>query len=250
MAKADRKPRDALNVRTPRGALRFPKLLEPDHGTEKFPKKNPEYNTGLILKRGAPGVDAFLAKLDELMEESKALAEEAFAALPLKTRKQIEAKTGGISADSPYEVVYDNETEEETGEVVIKAKTVASGVSKKTGKPWSKLLDLFDARGKPIPRSVRSKLRIWGGTVAVLNMDLKPYFVDGSGSYGIGRYLNAVQIIELVDGGSKSASSYGFGEEDEGFDASGFSVDDADDDDDSGFSGGVADEDDAGDTNF
>ena len=226
MAK-ERNPGETLEVRTPRGALRFPKLVEPDLGTEKFPKKNPEYNTGLVLKRTDPGVEKFLAKIDELMEESRELAEEKYAELPLKARKKLEAD-GGIRADLPYEEVYDEQTEEPTGEIIIKAKTVASGVSKKTGKPWKKNLDMFDARGKPIARSVVTKLRIWGGTVAKLNIGLQPYFIEAQGKYGLSRYLNAVQIIELVDGGTRSASQYGFEEEEEGFDANGFSVEDDD----------------------
>lgn len=237
--KQERQPGDSITLFTPRGALRYPKLVEPDHGTEAYPKNPPEYNTGLILTRGAPGVDAFLAKLDEMMEESRELAEAKLADLPLKTRKKIEAE-GGVKADDPYEVVYDDQTEEETGDVILKAKTKASGVSRKTGKPWSRQVDLFDAKGKPIPNRLRKTIRIWGGTVARVNLDLRAYFVEGSGRYGLGRYLNAAQIIELVDSGARQASSYGFSDEGDGFDTddAGFDTDGGADD--NAFDGGTA----------
>lgn len=211
MAKAPKNP-DKLNLHTPRGTLVWPKLTEPDHGTDKYPCKHEagEYKTKLQLDKTKPGVLAFLAKIDAHMERAKELAEAAFAELPVKDRKRI----GEVVADEPYSVVYDEETEEETNFVTLSCKMIAGGVRKKDNKPWSAKPALFDSKGKPITK----KIEIWGGSTAILNIDLEPYFVAGTGKYGVSRRLNAAQIIELVAaGGQKSASSYGFGAEEDGF---------------------------------
>lgn len=205
---------------TPRGVLKFPKLNEPDHGSKDYPCQHKwgDYKTTLVLDRSKPGVAAFLAKLDKALEVAQELAEAAFAELPLKQRKAFEAK--GIKGPvrvSPYAEVYDEETEEPTGMVEMKFSKRAGGERKSDGKEWTAKPDLFDAKLKPINPK---KVPIWSGSVATVNFDLEPYFVTGTGDYGLSRRLNAVQIIELISaGGNRSASSYGFSEE-EGFDGS------------------------------
>lgn len=240
MAKAPYKNPDQQRLFTPRGTLKWPKLNEPDHGTDKYPSKHEagEYKTKLVLDRDEPGVEAFLAKIDKALDRARELAEESFAELPVKGRKAIEAK-GGIQPDLPYSEIYDEETEEPTGKVEMLFKMVAGGVRKKDNKPWSAKPDLFDAKGKPLGK----KISIWGGSVAIINFDLTPYFVEGTGKFGVSRRLNAAQIVELVSaGGTKSASSYGFGEQ-EGFDADEY-ADDEDSDGDDEKSSGDADGDD------
>jgi hypothetical protein len=228
MAQAPKKNPDQQRLFTPRGTLKWPKLNEPDHGTEKFPCKHEagEYKTKLVLDRADPGVEAFLAKIDKAMERAEEIAEAEFLELPLKSRKTLEAK-GGISKDLPYQEIYDEETEEPTGKVELLFKMAAGGNRKKDGKPWSAQPDLFDAKGKPLNR----KISIWGGSVAIINFDLTPYFMPGTGKWGLSRRLNAAQIVELVSsGGTKSASSYGFGTED-GFDSGEYSDEDSTDED-------------------
>lgn len=243
MAKAPYKNPDQLRLFTPRGTLKWPKLTEPDHGTAKYPSKYEagEYKTKLVLDRADKGVESFLAKIDAQMDRALELAEEAFKELDVKTRKGLEAK-GGITADLPYSEIYDEQTEEPTGQVEMLFKMVAGGIRKKDKKPWSAKPDLFDAKGKPLT----SKIAIWGGSTAIINFDLSPYFAPGTGKYGLSRRLKAAQIIELVSaGGTKSASSYGFGEQ-EGFDSSEY-ADEAEDeasDEDQTSGGGYADEED------
>lgn len=219
---------DKQNLKTPRGTLKWPKLNEPDHGTEKFPCKNPagEYKTKLVLDRNDPGVEAFLDKIDKAMERAEELASEKFKDLPLKTRKALEAK-GGITADLPYQEIYDEDTEQPTGQVEILFKMQAGGVRKKDGKKWSQTPGLFDSKKQPLSR----KIVIWGGSTAVVNFDLEPYFIEGTGKFGVSKRLQAVQVLQLVSaGGSKSASSYGFDEE-EGFDSSEYADAEVDTDD-------------------
>jgi hypothetical protein len=235
---ANQKNPDRVRISTPRVTLKYPKLDKVDYGSEKYPDKDGSYNTRIIADRADPKVSAMLAKIDKAMERAKELAEEKFAKMDIKARKKIEAKTGGIVADEPYSVIYDEDTEEDTGKVEMKVKMKASGVRKdKTN--WTAKPDLFDGKGKPLKKGIQ----IWGGSVAIINFDLEPYFVDGSGSYGVSRRMNAVQVIELVSGGQRAASSYGFEAEEDGFDANDVETEDEDDSDDSG-DGSSDDEDD------
>lgn len=225
---AKEKNPDRVRISTPRVTLKYPKLDKVDYGSEKYPDPDGSYNTRIIADRADPKVSAMLAKIDKSMERAKELAEEKFAKMDIKARKKIEAKTGGIVADEPYSIVYDEDTEEDTGKIEMKVKMKASGTRKDKTK-WTAKPDLFDGKGKPLKKGIQ----IWGGSVAILNLDLEPYFVDGSGSYGVSRRLNAVQVIELVSGGQRAASSYGFEAEEDGFDANDVETED-DSDDDSG----------------
>jgi hypothetical protein len=241
MANRKKNP-DAVTLFTPRAALKWPKLDKVDKGTDKFPDPDGSFNTRAIFDKTDVSVQKFLKRLDAMMEVAKEQAEEKFAKLPVKARKQIEAKSGGIIADQPYAVVYDEDTEEETDKVEMRFKRKASGVGKKDGKRWTARVDLFDAKGKPLKKGIE----IWGGSVAIINAEFSPYFVEGTGAYGISRRLNAVQIIDLVTKGERTASSYGF-EAQEGFDSD--ELEDGDiGDDESGSAGGDDDGDD--DTDF
>ena len=206
---------DSKTLYTPRGELGWPKLTEPDFGSDDYPTPQGVYKTDLILVRTAPGVEKFLAILDKMMDRAKEIAEEKFAEMPVKNRKALEAK-GGITANPPYIEEYDEDTEEPTGRIILKVKRDASGVRKKDNKPWTAKVDLFDAKGVPFKKGKS----IWGGSTAILNIECYPYFVAGTGAYGVSKRLNAAQIIALVsEGGSRSASSYGF-QVQEGYDSS------------------------------
>jgi hypothetical protein len=237
MAKSKKNP-ETVTMSTPRGKLVWPKLDKVDKGTDKFPNPAGSYNTRVHFNSADPAVRKMMAKLDQMMERARILAEEKFEKLPVKARKQLEAK-GGIQADAPYSVVYDEDTEEDTGLIEMKFKMTASG-TRKDGSKWTAKPDLFDS-AKP-PKPLKPGTQIWGGSVAIINTDLTPYFVEGTGSYGLTRRLNAVQIIELVQGGQRSASSYGFEGQDDGFDGSDIETSD-DADTESG--GSEADDDDA-----
>ncbi|RUT87640.1 MULTISPECIES: hypothetical protein [unclassified Mesorhizobium] len=240
---AKEKNPDKVRVSTPRVTLKYPKLDRVDYGSEKYPDKDGSYNTRFIADRADPKVSAMLAKIDAVMVRAKELAEEKFSKMDIKARKKIEAKTGGIVADEPYSTVYDDDTEEDTGKIDMKVKMKAKGVygprHPRKGETWTAKPDIFDGKGKPMKKG----LQIWGGSVAIINFDLEPYFVDGSGSYGVSRRLNAVQIIELVSGGQRAASSYGFEAEEDGFDANDVETEEDEDNDDSGSDGSPDDDD-------
>lgn len=193
---------------SPKGVFRYPSLDKPDFGNEAFPKPNGEYKVQLVV---TPDVaEILLKKLQPLFEAAVAEGEALFAKLPIASRK----KLGKLTVNDLVSVIYDKETEEPTGDVFFKFSTAASGVNAKK-EPWSRKIALFDAKGKPLAKAPA----IWGGTVGKVSFEAAPYFVPGTGTAGLKLYLTAAQIIELVSGGQRGASEYGFGEE-EGYEGS------------------------------
>jgi hypothetical protein len=195
---ADQKKQQNPKFTTPAGAFQFPKLFEPD---TKY-KDAGEYSVKLRLSEEAAA--PLIAKLQPLFDAAVKAGEEEYKKLPVKTRKSTAFK------ETPfYSPVYDEESEEETGEVEFNFKMTASGVSKKTNKPWTRKPAVFDAKGKPILKDPE----MWSGTVGKVNFEVLPYYTTIAGA-GISLRLNAVQVIELRTGGAQNASAYGFEEED------------------------------------
>jgi hypothetical protein len=199
---------------SPRGTFRYPKLTEPDFGNEKFPKPDGEYKVDLILS--SEEAKPLIEKLQPLHDEAMRDAQVEFDKLPVKTRKEFEKKgvTGPV-ANSFYSEIYDEETEEPTGDVYFRFKMKASGKSKKTGKVWKRKPVVFDAKGKPMVNPPE----IWGGTIGKVSFEAVPYFISGTAAAGVRLSLSAAQVIELRSGGGGNAESYGFGEE-EGYEYS------------------------------
>lgn len=193
---------------SPKGIFRYPALAKPDFGNVAFPKPNGEYKVQLVV---TPDVaEELLKKIQPLFDKAVAEGEELFAKLPIASRK----KLGQLTINDLVSVIYDKETEEPTGDVFFKFSTAASGINAKK-EAWSRKIALFDAKGKPLAKAPD----IWGGTVGKVSFEAAPYFVPGTGTAGLKLYLTAAQIIELVSGGSRGASEYGFGEE-EGYEGS------------------------------
>lgn len=202
-----------------KGVFKFPKLNDPDFGTDEFPKPDGEFSTKLIGKLADPDVQAFIAKWQPMHDAAIKAAEEAFKALPVATRK----KLGSVTVNPLYTEMYDEETEEPTGEVEFKFSMKYSGEFKKgpkAGQKWYRRPDIFDARGnkmKPAPS-------IWGGSIGRvafevgLNKEMQPgYFIPGTGAAGLSLRMQAARIIELVSAGERDASAYGFDKEEEGY---------------------------------
>jgi hypothetical protein len=79
--------------------------------------------------------------------------------------------------------------------------------------------NLFNAKGNPVKNT--EDLKIGGGSIVKVNCSINPY--DKGINTGVALYLNAVQIIELVEFKSKSA----FGDEGGSFTDEGSDEDDA-----------------------
>lgn len=188
---------------SPAGRALYPKLTEPD---TKF-KEAGEYSVKLIL----PEADAMplLAKCREMQQQAvEEELEKQIAKNPKMNPEKIREKIK--LADLPVKPHEDPETGEETGDYVVTFKMTASGVSRKTGKEWTRRPALFDAKGKPVKNP--DKLQIWSGSVLKVAYNADP-FCTAIGA-GVSLRLEAVQIIELVSGGQRDAAGYGFGEED------------------------------------
>lgn len=198
-----------IKITSPKGTLKWPKLTEPDYGNKEYPKPDGEFSTKLILPENDPATQAFIEQLETLYDEAMADAKKAYKELKVATRK----KLGKVTENPLYTVVYDEETEEPTGDIEFKFACKASGKRKKgpkEGTRWYKTLGLFDAKGnamKPAPD-------IWGGSVGKISFVPSSYFIPGTGAAGLKLNLEAAQIIDLVQGGVRSADEYGFTEED------------------------------------
>lgn len=208
MTNKNQKP-TRIKLVSPKATFRYPKLNEPDYGTDQYPIEGGAYSVQLVLP--AEEAKVLIDKLQPIYDEAIAEGQVKFDNLPIAQRK----KHGSMKEQTFYTEEYDKETEEPTGNVVFKFKMKASGKDKKTGKPWSRKPTIFDASGKPMinPPS------IWGGTTGKVSFEVGPYFVQGQVMAGISLSLNAVQIIELRSGGGGNAGDYGFGAE-EGYEYS------------------------------
>ena len=71
---------------------------------------------------------------------------------------------------------------------------------------WERRVPIFDASGKEISAELTS---IGSGTRGRIAYELMPYYMNDK-NYGVSLRLTGVQIIELKETGSVSASSLGF----------------------------------------
>jgi hypothetical protein len=193
-----------ITYTSPSGVFKYPSLSSPDYGNEAYPKPDGEFKTGLVV----PMADAqdLIKKLMPEWDKAIELGKIAFDKLDVKLRK----KFGSLTEQMFYETEYDSETEEPTGNVIFKFKTKYKITDKKTGDVRFNKIGLFDSKGKPLPPGTA----IYGGTLGKIAFQTSDYFVAGQGMAGISLRLSAAQVIELVGPGNRSASSFGFGEED------------------------------------
>ncbi|WP_051247723.1 hypothetical protein [Inquilinus limosus] len=207
MAYADKKSLPKFN--SCRLTAVWPKLDKPDYGTKQFPDADGKFKTRGRGRLDDPNIQAMIKKLEPLHAQAVEAAEEAFKQLKVETRK----KLGKITVNPLYSTIYDPETEEPTGEIEFSFSRRASGEFKKgprAGQRWNHKLAVFDARGKLMVKVPE----IWSGSIIKVQFTAEPYFIPGTGACGLRLGLEAAQLIELVQGGERSAKSFGFGEED------------------------------------
>lgn len=202
----DKKPK-AQKGNTPRGVFIYPSLTKPDYGNENFPTPDGVFKVNLQLSEedAQPLIKALTPAWEKAQEEGQA----EFDKLPIASRKKLK---NGFSMTDMFETEYDRETEEPTGNVIFKFKSKASGLNAKKER-WTRKVPLFNASGVLL----KNPPNIWGGTEGIVAYSVNPYFIAGQGMAGISLRLEAVQVLELVSEGSKSASGFGFGKQ-EGYD--------------------------------
>jgi len=184
-------------VTTPKVEFIYPKLAVPD---TKY-NDNGEYSVKFALDEEE--AEKLRAHLSEHMDEARELGEERFAALKPAQRK----KLGELTINEVGEEEYDDD-ESLTGRVLFRCKAIASGVSKKTGKPWTRKIRMFDPRGK-----VLQNVNPWSGTVGRICFKPRAYWSAAVGACGVTFYIETVQILELASGGAGFGDS-GFEDED------------------------------------
>lgn len=219
--------------RTFKGTFVYPKVNAPDY---KY-KQDGEYSLKLRGRESDPEVQALIANLMPFHATAIANGDVKFKALPVKARKEFEAK--GIRsavANTLFSTVYDEQTEEPTGDIEFKFATAASGTvkqGKNIGKVWVRRPGIVDPTGTVLVKGVdfhfldanedletalaKAGPEIWSGTTGRVNFEValgaddEPgYFNVAAGAAGLSLRLRAVQFIELVSGGE---SDYGFGNE-------------------------------------
>lgn len=194
---------------SPKGTFKYPSLSKPDYGNENFPKPDGEFKTRLVV--AAADAQPLIDKLMPEWQAAIVAGKEDFAKLAVPIRK----KLGNLKEQMFYEEEFDAETEEPTGNVIFNFKTKYKITDKKTKEVRFNKIGLFDSVGKPLPAGTS----IYGGTVGKIAFQTSAYFVAGQGMAGLSLRLSAAQVIELVGPGNRSASSYGFGEEEGGYEA-------------------------------
>lgn len=194
MAEA-KKPKKTQYI-TPEGEVTSAYLNKP---STKY-KEDGEYS--VKLKFHKKDIAALCSQLQPLLEQAHEEGEAAFAELPAASRK----KLGSCTKDDLYTIVYDSE-DKETDYVEMSFKSSAVRKDKKTNEKYEVRVPVFSA-GKKTP--LAKVPNIGKGTTAKASFTVAPYFVSGTGACGLTKYLNAVQILDLIEFGGGTLTSYGF----------------------------------------
>jgi len=179
---------------TAAGRAVWPKLNEPD---TKF-KEEGEFSVKLELS-------------GEAAENMKSTIRE-FATKAYSIECEDKGKKKLKKADLPFKQATDQDGEDIADTFLFNFKRKASGTTK-AGKAWQATVTLFDSQKKKVTAEV------WGGSKLRVAYTLVPWYNPTLG-FGIKLELGAVQVLDLVTRGERSASDYGFEEEADGYQGS------------------------------
>ena len=115
----------------------------------------------------------------------------------------------GKRLNAPNALIGMGETKE--GDTVFKFKT-KSTYRTKSGDIMNRVVPIYDSQGKPLPKNVD----IGHGSIVKVAFSIQPYYKTKN-IRGLTLYLNAVQVLELVERGDGDAASFGFGAEEGGY---------------------------------
>ena len=200
MAKNDKPKRNRYT--SPKGDALFASVVNVDYGTEQYPNPKGGYKLTLALESAA--ADKLRGMLVEEIDMARNIAEDKFRELKPATRK----KLGNMTFNELGVEEYDKD-DQPTGRILFRFKTSAF-YEKRDGTKMQRKVPLFDSMMQP----VLLKEEPGNGSLVRVAFTCAPYFVEGQGAGGLSLYLDAVQIIKLNLFGGRSASDYGFGEED------------------------------------
>ena len=203
MAKTDKPKR--IRYTSPKGEALFAHVVHVDYGTDQYPNPAGAYNIMLALDED--DADKLRTMLAPELEAAQAFADEKFAAL----KPAVRTKLGGSKFNELGMDEYDKD-ETPTGRVLFRFKTNAF-YENRQGVRVQRKVPLFDAMQQPVKLTDEPG----NGSIIRVAFTAGPYFVDGTGTGGLTLYLDALQVVKLNKQGERSASDYGFGEEEGGF---------------------------------
>ena len=186
---------------TPRGVFVYPHLTVPD---TKFVKPDGEYHTKFALDSSLESTDEFVTQLADLLDSFVAdyRSDKANNMTPAKYKK--------TSLADLFEEDVDEEGQE-TGRLLFKFKLKAKVETAK--KSWTQKPRLFDSSAAPIVGEVN----IWTGSEGKCNIEVFPYYMQSSKTFGLSLRIKGAQILKLVSGQGVNAADMGFGTEDDGY---------------------------------
>lgn len=173
---------------TPKGSALFAHVFSPEIYEGK------EVGYSIQMKLNKEDTDALIAKIDEELDRAK---------------HEMKLKPGQKWSSEPF-LSY---REDKDGDIVFKFKT-NSEVRFKTGETKKRVVPVYDAHNNII-----KDVNIGNGSTVRVAYTIIPYFVSKMIN-GIKLRLDAVQVIDLVEFGERSATSFGFSEEENGYDGS------------------------------
>ncbi len=189
MSIASRKKHDIIKLS---GTAKYCHLNEPN---KRFNAEFGVWSCDLVV--GSDQAERLKQSIRPLYEEELQKVQEAN---PGKEIKQ---------AQKPFD-------EQADGTYLVKIKLKGGG-RRPDGTTYQLSIALFDSAGKPLPKDVQ----VWGGSK--MNVAFRPNFwYTASLGFGVSLDLQAVQVVQLADGGisGQAAEAFGFTEE-EGFVANG-----------------------------
>lgn len=196
----------------PRGVAIWPAINKPDF---KFKKEFGEFHCRVRLTPDADGgfdpAEKAPVSLQDIIAAAEAIRDEAFEAkkAQLIKEKKVALANKLVKADVIRPEV-NQETDEETGFLVLRASTNAGGRRKKDNSVWKGRVDVFNARGEQL----KNPPEIGSGSEVKLSVRVMDYETDGGKTIGARYELEGLQLLKAVSGGSRTASDYGFSEED------------------------------------
>jgi len=185
MALKARKKHEIIKAK---GTAKYCHLNEPN---KRFDPEFGTYSCDLVIDKEQ--ADAIKATLRPLYEEELREVQEANAGKKITQREfPIDEVEGGY---------------------LIKVKQKAGG-RRRDGSEYHLSIALYDSTGKPLDPDVK----VWGGSQVNVAFRPKFYYAAAVG-FGVTFELQAVQVIQLGEGGVSSiaASAFGFTTEEEGF---------------------------------
>lgn len=159
------------------GKAQWAKVLEPD---TKF-NADGEYSVDVLI----PEADA-----QPICEKLDGVVAAEFA----RAVKEKPALKNQLSQSNPYQIVYDDNTGDPTGDIKFKAKMKAVWRAR-DGRSGTQRPIVVDAKRQPLSKDIA----IGNGSTVNVNVELVPYIMQSTKSVGCSLRLKGLQVVNLVE---------------------------------------------------